>query len=154
VGTFSAIGPLAADLMKAETTDDVFGPLRALVALDGMVLLIGVSLTKLTLLHLAETEAGRRPFIRWARAADGTPMRLRCGECSMGFDNLAQILDPVEIRTTVGESHWRAFPAAEVVTRAAAAIRQDPTITHCPNPDCIECADAIDGGPVEQSAAP
>jgi aminoglycoside 3-N-acetyltransferase len=149
VGTFSAIGPRARDLIDAETPADVFGPLRALAALNGTALLVGVSLTKLTLLHLAETEAGRRPFIRWTRGSDGTPTRFRCGECSMGFDNLAQVLEAVELRTTVGASLWRAFPAPEVVARAAAAIRAEPTITHCPNPGCIECADAIAGGPTE-----
>jgi aminoglycoside N3'-acetyltransferase len=127
----------------------VFGPLRALVALDGVAVLVGVSLTRLTLLHLAEADAGRRPFIRWALGADGTPMRCRCGECSMGFDNLGPQLEPVERRTTVGASHWRVFSATEVVNRAAAAIREDPAITHCSNPECIECADAIAGGPDE-----
>jgi len=149
VGEFSALGPRAAALMDADTPEDAFGPLRALVALDGVALLIGVSLTRLTLLHLAETEAGRRPFIRWALDPDGAPTRIRAGECSEGFDRLAPALQPVESKTTVGASAWRAFPAAEVVKRAVAAIRAQPNITHCPNPACIECADAIAGGPAE-----
>jgi aminoglycoside N3'-acetyltransferase len=149
VGELSALGPRAVDLMNADTPEDAFGPLRALVALDGAALLIGVSLTRLTLLHLAETEAGRRPFIRWALDPDGIPTRIRAGECSEGFDRLAPALQPVETQTTVGTSLWRAFPAVEVVKRAAAAIRVEPNITHCPNTQCIECADAIAGGPVE-----
>ena len=31
----------------------------------------------------------------------------------------------------------------------ADAIRADPSITHCPDPGCVECADAIAGGPLE-----
>ncbi len=149
VGSFSAIGPRASELIGAEVTEDVFGPLRALTTLDGTALLVGVSLIRLTLLHLAEVEAGRRPFIRWALDANAAPLRVRCGECSMGFDNLAAILEPVERRTSVGASLWRALPAVEVVRRASAAIGSDPAITHCPNPRCLECADAVAGGPIE-----
>src|SRR5438552_702088 len=58
-GTFSAIGPRAAELIDAETSLDTFGPLRQLVALGGWVLLMGVRLDRMTILHLAEVEAGR-----------------------------------------------------------------------------------------------
>lgn len=71
VGSFSALGPFARDLIEAEEERDVYGPLRALAAISGWVVPIGVSLTSMTLLHLAEVEAGRRPFMRWARGPDG-----------------------------------------------------------------------------------
>ncbi len=48
-GEFSAVGPLASRLTDA----DVFGPLRALVEENGAVVLMGVGLTRMTLLHLA-----------------------------------------------------------------------------------------------------
>ncbi|HET6873173.1 MAG TPA: AAC(3) family N-acetyltransferase [Acidimicrobiales bacterium] len=146
---FSAIGALAADLMAGETGEDVFGPLRALVALEGGVLLAGVSLIRMTLLHLAETVAGRRPFIRWMRGADGKTIRVRGGECSLGFDSLSPVLAPIERTTLVGASLWRAFPAREVVELAAEAIRNDPWITHCDDSNCTDCADAIAGGPID-----
>jgi hypothetical protein len=41
------------------------------------------------------------------------------------------------------------FPAREALELAADAIRTTPSITHCPNLECIECADAIAGGPLE-----
>ena len=75
---FAAVGPLAQQLIEAEVEEDVFGPLRALAFCNGWVLLVGVSLTRLTLLHLAETMAGRRPFVRWLR--DLT-------ECRGGFES-------------------------------------------------------------------
>ena len=149
VGTVSAIGPQAARIIGAETDADVFGPLRELAASpDGRVLLMGVSLTRMTMLHLAEVEAGRRPFIHWARGADGQPVRYLAGACSEGFDNLAGALASLETRTHVGASLWRLYPAADAVNAAAAAIRREPSITHCPDPSCIECADAIAGGPI------
>ena len=148
-GSLTAIGPLASELMAAETAEDMFGPYRALVALGGHVLLIGVGLDRMTVLHLAEVEAGRRTFIYWGRGPDGEPMRSRGGACSEGFPNLDPVLAPIETRARVGRSTWRLFPARELVTTAADAIRSDPSITRCADPGCIECPDAIAGGPIE-----
>ena len=152
-GEFSALGPLASELISAEDDDDVFGPLRALRERDGWVLLAGVGLTSMTLLHLAEIEAGRKAFIRWGRAPDGSPMRIRVGECSMGFERLAPALAGPERRTIVGASTWRAYPAEPTLALAARAIRGDPSITRCDNPSCQECPDAIAGGPIDPQAA-
>lgn len=148
-GEFTAQGPLASALIGAETEEDVFGPLRELAKRDGRVILMGTTLTSMTLLHLAEVEAGRRPFIRWARGPDGEPVRVRGGECSKGFDNLADVLSGIERQTRVGTSLWRAFPAREAVQLAAEEIRRNPEITRCSNPSCPECPDAIAGGPLE-----
>jgi len=150
VGNVSAVGPHARQVIAAETEEDVFGPLRALAATrDGLVLLMGVSLTRMTILHLAEVEAGRRPFIHWARRSDGQVAQYMAGACSQGFDNLADDLANHETQTTVGGSCWRLYQASDAVRIAAAAIRRTPSITHCPDPTCIECADAIAGGPTD-----
>ena len=148
-GEFAAVGSRSAQLIDAETTADVFGPLRALVGDDGAVVLMGVGLNRMTLLHLAEVEAGRRPFIRWASGADGGAVRVRAGGCSEGFEAFADVLRTMERRVVVGESTWRVFRAREVLTHAAEAIRCYPSITHCRNEHCVECADAIAGGPLE-----
>jgi aminoglycoside 3-N-acetyltransferase len=147
-GAFSGVGNLAAPIIGAEVPEDTFGPLRAVADHDGWVVLIGVGLTRMTLLHLAELEAGRRPFIRWTRGPDGAPVRSRGGGCSLGFERLGAALAPIERSTTVGASRWGAFPARGVLERAAAAIRATPEITHCPDPSCLECVDAVAGGPV------
>ena len=149
-GTFSAVGPLGSELVSAETEADVFGPLRALHEADGWVVLAGVGLTSMTMLHLAEVEAGRRPFIRWMRGPDGTPMRVRVGECSNGFERLAPAFAGEERRVLVGASRWRAYPARLLLALAADAIRADPSMTRCDDPDCRECPDAIAGGPIEE----
>jgi aminoglycoside 3-N-acetyltransferase len=148
-GSLAAIGPLARDLMAAEGDDDMFGPYRALIERGGHVLLIGVGLDRMTILHLAEVEAGRRPFIYWVRGPDGEPARSRGGACSGGFPNLDPVLAPLEITTRVGRSTWRLFPARELVATAAQAITSEPAITRCDEPGCIECRDAIAGGPIE-----
>jgi aminoglycoside 3-N-acetyltransferase len=150
-GTFSAVGPIASELVSAETEADVFGPLRALREADGWVVLAGVGLSSMTMLHLAEVEAGRRPFVRWMRAPDGSPMRIRVGECSNGFERLAPALASEERRGVVGASPWRVYPARALLTVAADAIRSDPSITRCEDPDCRECPDAMAGGPIDEA---
>jgi len=147
-GEFAAVGALADRLIDAETEADVYGPLRALVEEDGAVVLMGVDLTKMTLLHLAEVEAGRCPFVRWARGRDGRAVRVRTGECSEGFESLTPAFAPVERNVLVGRSRWRVLPARRTLTLASNAIRANPSITHCPNAACLECADAIAGGPL------
>jgi aminoglycoside N3'-acetyltransferase len=146
VGSFGATGPLARQLI-VDDPRDIFGPLRALAELGGWVVLMGVGIDRMTLLHLAEVVAGRRPFIRWVNGPGDVPVRIRVGECSEGFPNLEPSLAHLVRTTTVGASTWRAFPAAETLAAAAAAIRSDPQITHCGR-DCLECRDAIAGGPI------
>jgi aminoglycoside 3-N-acetyltransferase len=152
-GTFCALGPLASRLML-ESSSDVYGPLRALCGVRGSVLLMGVGLTRMTLLHFAEVMAGRRPFIRWINGPDGKPMRVAGGECSEGFEHLSEALSPHEQRVVVRESLWRAFPAAEAAEVAAAAIRRDPEVTRCSRDGCQDCVDAIAGGPIDSRPKP
>jgi len=146
-GGFGALGPMATDLI-IDDPRDVFGPLRALVRLGGWVVLMGVGLDSLTLLHLAEVVAGRRPFIRWSNGPGDVPERIRVGGCSEGFLNLGPSLAHLMRTATVGDSTWNAYPAAYALAAAAEAIRSDPHITHCGR-ECIECRDAIAGGPIE-----
>lgn len=69
------------------------------------------------------------------------------GSCSKGFPRLEPILSPLARSTVVGASHWRAYPARQVIAATATAISADPDITHCPDPGCVLCRDAIAGGP-------
>jgi aminoglycoside N3'-acetyltransferase len=146
--SFSALGHHAADLIAAQRPDDVYAPLTTLARRNGFVLLIGVGLDKLTLLHLAEKEAGRRLFRRWANNRDGHPIAVEVGGCSAGFPQLAGELHTLIQTITVGHSTWQLLPARATLERAIAAMRAHPTITHCGDPTCARCADAIAGGPV------
>jgi len=144
--SFAAVGPRA-DLVLEQRPLDVYAPLRILVARDGIVLLIGVGLDRMTLIHLAEERAGRTLFRRWANAPDGKPMEVEVGSCSDGFGKLEPVLAPGGLEMMVGASRWRAFSAGSAVEAAAAVIREDPQITTCGVPDCLRCRDAVAGGP-------
>lgn len=146
--SFSAVGPLAPALLAGQRPLRVYAPLEELAGRDGWVVLMGVNLTSMTLIHLAEQRAGRALFRRWARDCSGALIEMELGSCSRGFERLQPALAPITRTIVVGQSHWRAYPAAEVLEIASATIRRSPGITHCPDPNCVRCHDAILGGPV------
>jgi aminoglycoside 3-N-acetyltransferase len=145
--SFAGIGPLAAEIIGSQAPLDVYAPFRSLIRLGGFVLLAGVGLTRMTLLHMAEKEAGRNLFRRWAKDEDGNPITVEVGGCSEGFGNLSSYLEPVVETTLVGQSKWLLFPAGPALELAADAIRERPDITHCGDPGCERCNDALAGGP-------
>lgn len=146
--SFTGIGPLAEKLMSTQNPQAVHAPLQALADEQGYVLLMGVGLDKMTLLHRAEEVAGRVAFRRWANDANGQPEMIEAGGCSDGFEQLAPYLAPYEQERMVGTSLWRLFPAQETLQVAAQTIRANPKITHCGDPECERCRDAILGGPI------
>ncbi|MBN2004061.1 MAG: AAC(3) family N-acetyltransferase [Anaerolineae bacterium] len=137
--SFTAVGPLASQLVASQTPDDTYAPVRLLGQLNGYMLMMGVGLNKMTALHLAERLAGRPLFTEWARGANGQPVPVNIGGCSEGFVNFDPILAPVERRVRVGQSVWRIFPVAPMLELAVQAIRANPRITHCGDNDCTEC---------------
>ncbi len=152
--SFAAVGPLADELVASQQPLHVFAPLRALAEAGGSVVLMGVGLTGMTLIHLAEQLAGRNLFRRWANGSDGQPMAVEVGGCSGGFGKFAPLLAPVMESTVVSQSRWRVYPAEETLERAAQAIRNEPMMTHCGRADCNRCDDAVLGGPILTSSDP
>lgn len=152
LNSFASIGPLAADLVGCQHPTNVYGPIRELAARGGRILLIGVGLNRMTAIHLAEQQSGRRLFLRWSRDTDGTTAMAEVGSCSEGFRRLAPTLRPLADTTLVGTSTWQAFPAKETLTAATTAIAADQGITHCADPDCRSCADATAGGPLDRAS--
>jgi len=109
LNSFTAIGKQSGGLIGHQTPSDVFAPLQTLCEIGGWVVLIGVGLDKITLIHAAEEVAGRKPFVRWANGAEGTPIGVRVGGCSNGFENLKPALSPRSKSCQVGTSHWEAY---------------------------------------------
>lgn len=145
--SFTAVGELAGEIVGSQTWDDMCAPLRALGRLGGAVLLVGGDLTAMTLLHLAELDAGRKPFQRWARTHHDSVVGVPVGGCSDGFEQLRTHLQHHLQSTRVGTSLWEAYDAAESLAAATRAIEQRPEITVC-TARCQRCLDARDGGPI------
>lgn len=149
LNSFAALGPLAEELIAAQTPADVYGPIRELAAREGRILLIGVGLNRMTAIHLAEQQSGRRLFLRWAKATDGRVSMFEVGSCSEGFPRLEPALRQYACPAAIGDSQLRAYPARQVLDAASAAMREDQGITYCGDSDCLLCRDSIAGGPVE-----
>ena len=149
LNSFAALGPLADDLIAAQSPTDVYGPVRELAARTGLILLIGVGLNRMTALHVAEQQSGRRLFLRWARGDGGRTATFEVGSCSEGFPRLEPALHPLARTALVGGSRWRVYPARQTLAAATIAITEDQGVTHCPDHDCRLCRDSIAGGPVE-----
>jgi hypothetical protein len=67
---------------------------------------------------------------------------------SARWHSRARWTSPVLIQTiTVGQSTWQLLPARATLEHATAAIRANPTSTHCGAPTCARCTDAVAGGP-------
>jgi hypothetical protein len=117
LNSFAALGPQAEELIAAQSPADVYGPIRELAAREGMILLIGVGLNRMTAIHLAEQQSGRRLFLRWAKATDGQVAMFEVGSCSEGFPRLEPVLRQYAHPAVVGESRWRAFPSKQALEK-------------------------------------
>jgi aminoglycoside 3-N-acetyltransferase len=142
LSSFAALGPLAATIVAGQRPLDVYAPMRALADRGGLVIGMGVGLTTITLLHLAERAAGLRLLRRWALGASGV-VECEHGGCSRGFERLAASVADVETAVQVGTSGWRVWPAADLLDRATAALRNDPSAATCAVPGCARCRDLV-----------
>ena len=109
--SFSAVGLLASELLATQRPLNVFAPLKLLAQLNGFVALMGVALTRMTLMHLTEQVAGRNLFRRWANGPDGCAMAVEVGGCSDGLGGFQSVLAPLIKHTRVGHSAWIVVPA-------------------------------------------
>jgi lincosamide nucleotidyltransferase A/C/D/E len=150
LNSFAALGPLADELIRAQGPLDVYGPYKAAYAgsVPAYVVLAGVDLTSATPVHFAEERAGRRLFRRWARHGKFGLQEVEVGSCSNGFNNLDGALAGIETRVQAGQSEWRVFPLREFVDTLAAVIAGNPSVTHCPDANCLRCHDSVAGGPI------
>lgn len=142
LSSFAALGPAAAEIVAGQRPLDVYAPMRALAEAGGLVIGMGVGLTTITLIHLAELHAGRRLLRRWALTAAG-PVECEHGGCSRGFERLAPAVAEVEQTVRVGPSRWRIWPAAALLERATDALRRDPSAATCATPGCARCRDLV-----------
>lgn len=148
LNSFAALGPLANNLIRGQKPNDVYAPLETLASEGGFLLLAGVDLAKATLIHLAEKQAGRVLYRRWANGPDGKAIAVEAGGCSDGFGNFESVLSPFATTEIVGKSQWRCYPADRVLVAATRAIKDDPQITRCEANPCSRCDDLIAGGPI------
>lgn len=142
LSSFTALGPSAAGLVAGQRPLDVYAPLRALIERGGLVIAMGVGLDTITLIHLAERQAGLRLLRRWARIPEGVT-ECEHGGCSRGFERLAGDVAEIETTVRVAAGTWRVWPAAGLLDRATEALARDPSAATCVVPGCPRCRDLV-----------
>ena len=119
------------------------GPIEELEALDGDVLLLGVTHTSNTTIHLAEQRLGRARFHRYALTAPHVWSELpNCGGESHRFDDLEPALRPATSEVMIGRCRARRIPVRTVLAATEAAIHADPAALLCPDQTC-RCGAAL-----------
>lgn len=146
--SFSGVG--VDEALAAQSLEEPLAPIRALVEMDGWVLLMGVDHTVNTSIHYAERLAGRKQFIRWALTSQGVYECPGFPGCSDGFEKAAPALAAMTRTVRIGEATVQALPLAEMVPAVVALIQQDPLALLCDRPDCERCNQVRSG----QMAAP
>jgi aminoglycoside 3-N-acetyltransferase len=134
--SFIVFGELADELCGPGTEVDAVEPIRRLMEAGGGLLLLGVTHTSSTSVHLAEALAGRQLFMRHALTVDGV-QAVRSGGCGDAFDDLQSYVERLERRTLVGEAVLRCYALAPYVEAARALIAREPYALLCDR--CDRC---------------
>ncbi|NIK57008.1 AAC(3) family N-acetyltransferase [Kribbella shirazensis] len=142
--SYQAAGPAAERILAAQRPDWPLGPLEALEALDGDVLLLGVTHTSNTTIHLAEQHLGRSRFYRYAKAANGlwTEFPNIPGE-SHHFDSLEPVLRPITKEVRIGQARVRRIPKQAVLSATRDLVEADPAALLCTDDPTCRCAAAL-----------
>jgi aminoglycoside 3-N-acetyltransferase len=136
--SFIAYGDLAAEVTGPGTELDGVEPIRRLMDAGGDVLLMGVTHTNSTAIHLGEKLAGRDLFIRYALTRGG-PQALESGGCGRGFDALQSHVEHIERKATAGRAMLRTYPLQPYIEIVVSLIRRDPCALLCSDTDCGRC---------------
>jgi aminoglycoside 3-N-acetyltransferase len=135
--SFIAAGPLAENLLAAQRLDWPLGPIEAIAQHDGDVLLLGVSHTSNTAIHLAEQRLGRSRFYRYAKVERGVWMELpNISGCSDSFDAIEPELVDVTHEVRIGDCRARRIPLQTILTVVERLIRADPGALLCQGDTC------------------
>lgn len=135
--SYLAVGRYADELIAAQRLDWPLGPIEALAARGGDVLLLGVSHTVNTAIHLAEQRLGRSRFYRYAKAARGVWMELpNIPGQSHRFDDIDRELASATHEVFIGTCRARRIAVADVLATAERLITADPAALLCGDRAC------------------
>lgn len=151
--SIAGIGPDAARILDGHedtTTTAPDSPLGKLAYDGGAVMLLGVSHTRNTTVHVL-AEIAELPYLnKWGEvevlADDGTscPVQFLRAGCSEGFDNLEPFLEKENAQQirTIGNATVRYLKAIDIIEIGLKALRENPALLLCDQPDCAWCHDA------------
>jgi aminoglycoside 3-N-acetyltransferase len=140
-GSFAARGPLAERICAPQPLEPPHGPDSPpgrVVELEGQVLLLGVTQSESTILHVAESLAGVPYFIAHpCMLPDGRQVTIReTDHCCRGFRRVDEWVTVREGK--VGSADAKLTNAREVIDAVVPRLRDDPLLFLC-GQGCAEC---------------
>lgn len=135
----SFAGVNARQYLEKQRLTAPLAPLAAVYDQGGWVLLLGVSHTANTSIHLGEHLAGRKMYTRWALMSDIVVTCTNIPLCSEGFDRIQPLMDPFTRKTQIGDAMVMAMPMYELIQTTRQLIEADPTALLCARTDCLSC---------------
>lgn len=136
--SFSAAG--ADESLEHQTLDHPLAPIDWMAEYDADVLLIGLDQRANFSLHLAESRAGRKTFVRWALSEAGVVTCTNMPGCSEGFNAIDERLSGEVRRTAIGPVAMHAIALRDLLNIAAGWIHEDPRALLCERPSCPYCS--------------
>lgn len=125
--------------LAGQALDDPLAPIRAISEMGGWVLLLGVDHTSSTSIHLAEKQADRRQFTRWALTSTGITACPGFPGCSDGFNKIEPVIHDISHSTTLGKATLQAMPISFLVDIARSMMLTNPQALLCDRTDCPRC---------------
>lgn len=160
----SFAGVNAEQALAAQSLDEPLAPIEWLAANSGQALLLGVTHTTNTSIHLAERHTARPGFTRWALTAvdDGvhapgqTPDRwtevpAKAVSCrntpghSAGFDAIRRRLGDRAHQIRIGSATITSIALTDLLHTAESWLHEDPLALLCTRPDCERCTHVRQG---------
>jgi aminoglycoside 3-N-acetyltransferase len=135
--SFSGVN--AQEALDAQSYAEPLATIGVLTEAQGWVLLLGVDHTVNTSIHYAESQAGRKQFVRWALTQHGARECPGFPGCSDGFQAITPRLEGITRRAQVGPATIQAIPLPDLVTTVRAWIAGDPLALLCGKPTCERC---------------
>jgi aminoglycoside 3-N-acetyltransferase len=152
--SFAAAGPMASFICAPQPLSPPHGPDSPpgrVHALGGKVLLLGVTHSENTMLHVAEAIAGvpysiEHPCVVEIDGVARTVMIAETDHCCRRFQLMDRWLDERELQRKgkVGNADARLCAARDLVAVAVEQLARDPLLFLCPSgEDCSECDAAV-----------
>ena len=135
----SFVGIGADAILESQTIQEPLKPIQMMLEERGWVILLGVDHDVNTSIHLAETQSGRKQFVRWALTVDGIVECLHFPGCSDGFPALAPSLEAITNQVRLGSGRIQAVPLEGLITAAKRKIREEPFALLCDRSYCERC---------------
>ncbi len=135
--SFTGLGLDAA--LVDHSAEDPYTPIRRMRDMDGWVVLMGAEPADNFSIHLAEQNAGRKQFIRWALTQEGIREVPHFPGCPNGFHKLDYYLQEELHRTVVGEREWFAVKLDTLLSTATALMKEDTFALLCNDLHCKRC---------------